>query len=241
MQSMFRRVDADVYVMVDGDATYPPTAVRDLIAPVLACEADMVVGSRWHRESRSQAKLLHRACNRFLRIVVNALFGAGTTDVLSGYRAIGRSFVESISLSAGGFEVETELTIKAILGGYRTTELPVSVCERPKGSHSKIRFFRDGVLMLRTLSGLLRVHRPLTFYSLAGLILICCGLVAATLVLFRYPGAGAPPLSPTVIMSAAMVSAGLLSAAFGITLHTVGHRPTSLVGQTSRKGHGSAP
>lgn len=138
VQSMFRRIDADVFVMVDGDETYPSAAVHRLIAPILAAEADMVVGSRLHPESQSRFRELNRLGNRLFLAVVNRLFGVRLTDTLSGFWAFNRSFVKGIPLFGGGFEIETELTIKGIERGFRIVEIPIDLGERPAGSFSKI-------------------------------------------------------------------------------------------------------
>jgi len=145
VQSMFREVDADVYVMVDGDATYPAAEVHQLIAPVLAGEADMVVGSRLHPGLKSEFRQLNRWGNRLVLTVLNSVFKVKLTDILSGYRAFNRKFVTGLPLFGGGFEIETELTIKAVARGFRTVEIPTVLTARPEGSHSKIkcRAFRN--------------------------------------------------------------------------------------------------
>ncbi len=151
VQRMFESVDADVYVMVDGDATYPASAVRRLLAPVLAGSADMVVGSRLHRTSNSRFRWLNRLGNLLFLGLVNLLFAAQLTDILSGYRVFSRSFVDRVSLTSRGFEIETELTLRALGSGQRIVELPVDLAERPAGSHSKIKLVADGLRILFTI------------------------------------------------------------------------------------------
>ncbi|HWW76797.1 MAG TPA: glycosyltransferase, partial [Pyrinomonadaceae bacterium] len=168
VQSMFRQVDADFYVMVDGDETYPPEAVHALLAPVVAGEADMSVGSRLHADSRSQFKRRNRLANQMVRSTLNSIFGVRLTDILSGYRAFSREFVKGLPLFGGGFEIETELTIKAVERGFRLVEVPVSLTHRPEGSHSKIQFMRDGFLILNTTLALFRDYKPLTFFGGVG-------------------------------------------------------------------------
>src|SRR5579883_1742870 len=160
VQSMFRQVDADVYVMVDGDSTYPPEAVHDLIAPVLDGAADMVVGSRLHAESDSIFKQQNRLANKLVLFALNTVFRVKLTDILSGYRAFNRDFVKGLPLFGGGFEIETELTIKAVERGYRIVEIPVNLTERPEGSFSKIKFVRDGFLIINTWLSLFRDYKP---------------------------------------------------------------------------------
>src|SRR5207253_2910902 len=148
VQSMFYRVDADVYVMVDGDATYDPKAIHALLSPVFEGEADMVVGSRLHGESASEFKALNRLGNRIFLSVLNGIFHVRLTDILSGYRAFTRDFVKNVPLFAGGFQIEVELTIKALERGYRIVEVPTNLNSRPEGSFSKIKHFHDGMLIL---------------------------------------------------------------------------------------------
>ncbi len=184
VQSMFRQVDADVYVMVDGDGTYPPAEVHRLVEPVLKDEADMGVGSRLHDESESQFKSLNRLGNRLFLSVLNYTFKVRITDMLSGYRAFNRRFVKGVPLFGGGFEIETELTIKALERGYRIVEIPVGLTHRPEGSFSKIRIAHDGIRILNMILALFRDYKPLTFLGAAGLILIGLGFIPGLIVVY---------------------------------------------------------
>src|SRR5262249_32981274 len=144
VQARFRQVEADVYVMVDGDGTYQASEARRLIEPIHRHQAEMVIGARWTKDSRSKTKMINLLGNRLFRMIVNALFGSELNDILSGYRAFSREFVKEAQLTGGGFETEAELTIKAALGEWRIIEVPVSLIRRPRGSHSKIKALRDG-------------------------------------------------------------------------------------------------
>jgi|SRR5262245_18245958 len=159
VQSMFRQVNADVYVMVDGDGTYHASEAQRLVEPVLRGQAEMVIGARWTEDSHSNTRVINLLGNRLFRTTVNALFGAGLNDVLSGYRAFSRAFVKGVKLTSGGFETEVELTIKAVTGGWRVAEVPISLAERPRGSRSKIRVLRDGMAILSAILALFREHR----------------------------------------------------------------------------------
>jgi glycosyltransferase involved in cell wall biosynthesis len=143
VQSMFCQVEADVYVLVDGDGTYPPSEIHKLIQPILLGEADMVVGSRLMGASGSEFRFLNKVGNSFFLKVINLIFKVKLTDVLSGYRAFNREFVKGVPIFGGGFETEVELTIKALARGYRIVELPVRLTSRPEGSFSKIRIVQD--------------------------------------------------------------------------------------------------
>lgn len=222
VQSMFRQVDADFYVMVDGDDTYPPEAVHALLAPVVAGEVDMSVGSRLHAQSQSQFKRRNRLANRLVRSTLNFIFGVGLTDILSGYRAFSREFVKGLPLFGGGFEIETELTIKAVERGYRLVEVPVDLTHRPEGSHSKIQFMRDGFLILNTTLALFRDYKPLTFFGGVGLFLLLLACVAGTAGLFGF--GGAVPGTFLVVAAAALFVCGLLSLTAGLILHSIARR-----------------
>jgi glycosyltransferase involved in cell wall biosynthesis len=161
VQSMFRQVEADIYVMVDGDGTYQASEAQGLIEPILRGQAEMVIGARWTKDSRSKARAVNLLGNQLFRATVNSLFGSGLNDVLSGYRAFSREFVKGVKLTGGGFETEVELTIKAMTGGWRVIEVPISLAERPRDSHSKIRVLRDGMVILVAILGLFREHRTL--------------------------------------------------------------------------------
>ena len=228
VQSMFRKVSADVYVMVDGDGTYPASEVHRLIEPVLNDEADIVVGSRLHRDATSQFKTPNRLGNRFFLYVLNYTLGANITDMLSGYRAFNRGFVKGVPLFGGGFETETELTIKALNRGFRIVEVPVNLTSRPEGSFSKIRIFRDGFLILNMLLSLFRDYKPLTFFGSVGLFVIALGLIPGILVIYEFIETGLVPRLPSAILAAAMILCGLLSITVGLILHTIVRRSQEL-------------
>lgn len=217
VQSIFRYVDADIYVMVDGDATYPAPAVHKLIAPIAAGHADMVVGSRLHVQSRSEFKHVNRWANRLVLLLLKLVFRVRLTDVLSGYRAFNRRFVKNLALFGGGFEVETELTIKAVMKGYRITEIPVNLIARPGQSHSKVRLVRDGMVILSTILTLFRDYKPLTFFGSLGLLLILVALVPGF-------GIGSVHKFPSAILAVGLGLGGMMSIAIGLLLHSIARR-----------------
>jgi glycosyltransferase involved in cell wall biosynthesis len=223
VQSIFRHVDADVYVLVDGDATYPAAAVHSLIEPIAAGNADMVVGSRLHARSRSEFKHLNRWANRLVLFILRLVFGVRLTDVLSGYRAFNRSFVKNLALFGGGFEIETELTIKAVARGYRIIEVPVDLALRPEGSHSKIHFFRDGMLILTTILTLFRDYKPLTFFGSLGLLFLAAALIPGLTVLAAYFENGFVKL-PAAVLASGLAVCGLVLGAIGLLLHSIARR-----------------
>lgn len=224
VQRMFREIEADVYVMVDGDSTYPPQEVEKLIAPVLEQEADMVVGSRLMNESDSEFKKLNRFGNKMFLWAINYIFKVRLTDILSGYRAFNRNFVKNLPLFGGGFEIETELTIKALTRNYQIVEIPIDLGTRPEGSNSKINYLRDGFLILNMIFSLFRDYKPLTFFGAIGLFLMLCGLPFGALVIYEFVETGLVARLPSAILAVGLELAGMLSLTIGLVLHTIVRR-----------------
>ena len=224
VQAMFRRIDADVYVMVDGDGTYPASEVSRLIDPILAGEADMVVGSRLFSGTSSEFRSINRWANRLVLAVLNSMFRTRLTDILSGYRAFNRKFVKTLPLFGGGFEIETELTIKAVARGFRIIEIPTTLTARPEGSRSKIKFWRDGFLILNTILALFRDYKPLTFFGSAGLVFLLVALLAGLAVLLEFIKGGtlARPMLGLVVLI--LFFSGLMSVSAGLVLYSIVRR-----------------
>lgn len=221
VQSMFREIDADIYIMVDGDGTYPASAMPMLIEPVLRGDADMVVGSRLSPTSRSQFRLLNRLGNHFFLFLMHGLFHARINDMLSGYRVFNREIVKQLPLLSTGFEIETELTIKALKRGYRVMELPVDLSSRPDGSHSKIRHIRDGLLILKMIFSLARDYKPLTVFGAVGLFLVALGLFPGTVVILEFFQTGLVPRLPSAVLAVGLVLSGMMMGVVGLVLHTI--------------------
>jgi glycosyltransferase involved in cell wall biosynthesis len=224
VQTMFRHADADVYVMVDGDGTYPAKDVEKLLRPIIEDQADMVVGSRLHFESDSQFRTVNRLGNKILLFLVNSIFKVRLTDILSGYRSFSRKFVKGIPLNSKGFEIETELTIKALERGYRVTEVSVNLTNRPEGSHSKIRVIQDGLLIFNTIFALFRDYKPLTFFGALGLVMVGAGLVPGLILFIRFIQARALLSMPLAVLAVGLVLSGMLSVMTGLILHTIVRR-----------------
>lgn len=166
IKKMFDHIDADFYVVVDADDTYPAEQVHELLEPVIHDEADMVIGSRMSNFQKEEKKWLHNIGNRIIRASVNFCFNTKINDMLSGYRAMSREFVKNIHLLSKGFEIETELTIKALENGYRIKEIPIQYRKRPAGSKSKLNTVHDGMYILTTTLNLFRDYRPMQFFLL---------------------------------------------------------------------------
>jgi glycosyltransferase involved in cell wall biosynthesis len=220
VQAMFRSIDADAYVMVDGDATYPADRIHDLVRPILNGSADMVIGSRLHRSTDSEFRILNRLGNVFYATLLRRLFGCRITDLLSGYRAFSRRLVKTLPLLGGGFETEAEMTIKAVHRGFRVVEVPVTLVARPLGSSSKIRVVQDGVLILNAIVSLFRDYKPLTFF----------GAIALLLAMI----AGAALYAHASVISATLAVIACAAAATGAVLHTVTRHFQELEAQLDR-------
>ncbi len=224
IRSMFREVDADVYVMVDGDGTYPADRVHDLIQPIVNGEADMVVGSRLQGESQGGFRTANLMGNWLLRLLCNTLFRVHVTDLLSGYRGLSRRVVKTLPFLSRGFESETELTMKCIERGYRILEIPVDLSPRAEGSRSKVHIFQDGLLILRTILALTRDYKPLTVFGFVGVLLIVSGLIPGSLVIAEFLSMGMVLRIPSAIIAVGLVLSGLMVIFGGLILHTIARR-----------------
>ena len=165
VRSMFDQIDADLYILVDGDDTYDISGWRKLIQPVLDHRADMVVGTRLQESGEAAFRPMHRFGNRLITSTINAFFRTGLEDVLSGYRAFSAEFVKCIALNARGFEIESELTIQALENRFTITEVTLPYKERPEGSVSKLNTFQDGFLIMYSIMRLVKDYKPLTFFG----------------------------------------------------------------------------
>ncbi len=224
IESMLDRVRADLYVMVDGDATYPPERVHDLLAPVRGGEADMAVGARLSEYTDTSFRPLHVAGNSLVRGLINVIFGARLTDILSGYRAFNRRVVERIPIVSAGFEVETELTIHMLYYRLAMVEVQVPYRERPAGSVSKLRTFRDGFRVLWKLFSLVRAFKPLTFFGSLAVLLFVLGLVVGIAPIHDYVTTGRVPHFPSAFLAASLMILSAGAFAVGLILHAMNWR-----------------
>jgi hypothetical protein len=224
VQSMFREINADIYVMVDGDGTYPAVSVHELLEPVLANDADMVVGSRLDPTSKSQFRWMNRLGNHLFLFLTRTIFGARINDMLSGYRVFNRDIVKQLPLLSRGFEIETELAIKALERGYRVIELPITLSSRPEGSHSKIRHVHDGLLIMWMIFSLARDYKPLTVFGAIGVLLVVVGLIPGSIVVLEFIRTRFITHVPSAVLAVGLVLSGLITGMAGLVLHTVVRR-----------------
>lgn len=222
-RQMFRDIDADCYLMVDGDDTYPAESARALCAPVLAGEADMVVGDRLSNGAYAQqnARTFHGFGNDLVRAMIRWIYGYGFEDVMTGYRAMSRPFVKTFPVLSEGFQIETELSIHAVDRRWRIADVPVEYRDRPEGSVSKLNTVKDGLKVIAMIGTLFKDYRPLKFFSLVALIFCIGGLCAGMPVVTEYLATGLVPRFPTAILAAALMFTAAISLATGFILDAV--------------------
>ncbi|MEI7805357.1 MAG: glycosyltransferase family 2 protein [Hyphomicrobiales bacterium] len=239
VRRMFTDIEADIYVLVDGDATYDAPSVRAMIARLLEDRLDMVVAARVHREEAAY-RAGHQFGNRLLTGFVAQVFGHTFTDMLSGYRVFSRRFVKSFPVLSGGFEIETELTVHALELGLPVAEIETPYYARLEGSSSKLNTYRDGFRILSTILKLYRSERPLPFFSGIGaaLFIVAIGLVIP--VVITYLELGTVPRLPTAVLAMGLMLLAFLSVASGLVLDTVtrGRRELKLLAYLAHRAPG---
>jgi glycosyltransferase involved in cell wall biosynthesis len=228
VQAMFRQVEADCYLMVDGDDTYSAPDARQLLAPLLDGQADMVVATRLAGYVQGSFPSLHVFGNRALTGIVNWVFATRLHDMMSGYRALTRDLARSVALLSHGFEVETELTLRVLEGRFVIQEVPLPYRERPAGSFSKLRTFRDGFRVLFSIFNVLRTYRPFAFYGSIGAALLAGGLVAGGYVLVDYLEDRYVDKVPTAILATGLVILAGFAFGMGLLLNTISERFNAL-------------
>jgi glycosyltransferase involved in cell wall biosynthesis len=220
VRRMFADVDADVYVMADGDLTYDPGAAPAMVAMLLAEQLDMVVGTRRH-EGKDAYRGGHVLGNKVFTGLLAGLFGRSFSDIFSGYRVFSRRFVKSFPVLSSGFEIETEMSVHALELKMPVGELETSYGARPEGSHSKLSTYGDGWRILKTIGNLYRVERPVLFYGTIGALLVIAAIVLAIPLVQTYLQTGLVPRFPTAILATGMVIVAVLCFFAGLILDTV--------------------
>ncbi|GAP07635.1 MAG TPA: glycosyl transferase [Anaerolinea thermolimosa] len=233
--SMFRRVEADYYVMVDGDDTYPAEQVHELLAPLLADEADMVVGQRLAVYEKEAFRPLHVFGNHLVCWLVNMIFNAQLQDPMSGYRAFTQEVACSLPITARGFDIETEMTLQLLHLNFVIHEVPVMYRARPEGSRSKLNTYRDGALVLLKILGILRSYKPLTFFGGLGLL---CGMASVLVGVFpvvEYLRFQYVYSVPKAILAVGLMMLGINLASLGVLLNTVNFRLMEIMNLLTRQ------
>ncbi|WP_284943803.1 glycosyltransferase [Acidisoma cladoniae] len=217
---MFADIEADAYVLVDGDGTYDAADSAAMVSELMTQRLDMVTGTRIEtvRESYRRG---HRLGNWMLTGLVRAIFGSGVADMLSGYRVFSRRFIKSFPALSTGFEIETQFTIHALELAMPMAEVMTRYRERPHGSASKLRTYRDGFRILRTIVVLVKDERPLRFFMSGAALALIIGLILGLPVVSEFMHTGAVPRLPTAILATALVGVGCLSAVCGLVMDAV--------------------
>ena len=220
IRRMFADVEADIYVLVDGDDTYDASSAPEMLRGLIEDGLDMVVGTRVS-DIQAAYRRGHRLGNRVLTGMVAAIFGNRVSDMLSGYRVFSRRFVKSFPALATGFETETEFTVHALELCMAIGEVPTAYRERPVGSASKLRTYSDGLRILRTIVILVKEERPLQFFGLSGLVLLVLGIGLGVPVIHEFLTTGLVPRLPTAVLATGMILLSFLSFAAGLILDSV--------------------
>ena len=222
MRTMFRDIEAQCYLMADGDDTYPAQYAPQMVRAVLEDGADMVIGDRLSSTYFTENKRpFHNVGNVLVRKLVNYFFKGNIQDIMTGYRAFSRLFVKTYPVLSKGFEIETEMSIHALDKNFRLVNIPVDYRDRPAGSESKLNTYSDGAKVLATIFRLVKDYKPLVFFSTVALLLAAVALILFVPVFMDYLDTGLVPRFPTLIVAGFLFLGGLLTFCCGLILDTV--------------------
>lgn len=222
IRKMFREVDADCYLMIDGDDTYPAEEAEKVIRPILEGRADMVTGDRLSSTYFQENKrAFHNSGNVLVRRLINIIWRKELRDIMSGYRAFSKSFVKLFPVMSSGFEIETEMTIHALDKRFQIVEVPIQYKDRPEGSFSKLNTFSDGFKVIKTIITLFKEYRPLLFFGWLSLLLLVLAVGFFIPVFIEYLSIGLVPRFPTFILSGFLALTGIGSLFTGLILDVI--------------------
>ena len=222
IRTMFRDIDADCYLMIDGDDTYPAENAREMCDLVLDGKADMVIGDRLSSTYFTENKRpFHNFGNRIVRLLINKIFNNNVKDIMTGYRAFSYDFVKGFPVLSKGFEIETEMTIHAVDKNYKLVEVPVTYRDRPEGSVSKLNTYSDGFKVLKTIATLFKEYKPALFFNIFAFIILAVSLVMGIPVVCEYFKTGLVPRFPTLIVSSIFLLVSILLWITGIILQVI--------------------
>lgn len=222
IRSMFREIEADCYLMIDGDDTYPAEDARKMCEYVLEEHVDMVIGDRLSSTYFTENKrLFHNFGNRIVRWAINTIFRSKINDIMTGYRAFSYQFVKSYPVLSKGFEIETEMTIHAIDKNFTLKEIPVQYRDRPEGSVSKLNTYKDGVKVIGTIAILFKEYKPGLFFNILSLLTFIISAILVVPVFIEYMNTGLVPRFPTLIVASILLVIGLLLTTTSIILQVI--------------------
>ncbi|MBR4231277.1 MAG: glycosyltransferase [Bacilli bacterium] len=222
VRSMFRQIDAECYIMIDGDDTYPAEHARQMCDLILEGKADMVIGDRLSSTYFTENKRpFHNFGNKMVRFFINKLFKNNVKDIMTGYRAFNYEFVKGFPVLSKGFEIETEMTIHAVDKNYHLVEIPVNYKDRPEGSESKLNTFKDGFKVLKTIAILFKEYKPSAFFNIFSVIFLVLALGFGVPVVVEYYKTGLVPRFPTLIVACIFLIISLLLWITGVILQVI--------------------
>lgn len=222
IRTMFREIEADCYLMIDGDDTYPAENAKEMCDCVLNENVDMVIGDRLSSTYFTENKrAFHNFGNRIVRWSINTIFRSKINDIMTGYRAFSYQFVKSYPVLSKGFEIETEMTIHAIDKNFTLKEIPVQYRDRPEGSVSKLNTYKDGVKVIKTIATLFKEYKPGLFFNIISLLVFIIAAILAVPVFIEYMNTGLVPRFPTLIVAGLLVVISLLLTTTSIILQVI--------------------
>ena len=222
IRSMFKDIDADCYLMIDGDDTYSVGNAKEMCKYILDGKADMVIGDRLSSTYFTENKRpFHNFGNKLVRWLINTLFKSNVKDIMTGYRAFSYEFVKTFPVLSKGFEIETEMTIHALDKNFLLKEIPVGYKDRPAGSVSKLNTYSDGFKVLKTIARLFKEYKPMIFFGIVSTLFFIISMIFATPVFIEYFKTGLVPRFPTLIFSGFLLIISMLMLICGIILEVV--------------------
>ena len=222
VRTMFREIEADCYLMVDGDDTYPSENAREMCEEILNGQADMVIGDRLSSTYFERNKrLFHNFGNILVRKFINILFKNNIKDIMTGYRAFSRQFVKSFPILSKGFEIETEMTIHCVDNNFRIKEIPIQYRNRPKNSTSKLKTYSDGFKVMKTIAMLFKEYKPKIFFNFIALIFFCIGVIIIIPAFVGFFETGLVEKFPSLIVGCFLITVSILCVGIGIILEVI--------------------
>jgi len=223
VRSMFRDIDADIYIMIDGDDTYPAQFVHKIIAPIVNQEADIVIGDRHTNGTykHENTRPFHNFGNNLVKDLINKLFNSNLKDIMSGYRAFNKKFVKNMPITSEGFEIETEMTLHTLDKKFLLKEVPIDYRDRPEGSFSKLNTFSDGTRVLKTIFRVFKDYKPLAFFTALSVLFFILSLMVGIPVITEFIDTSFITKIPSAILSVGLMLVSILFLFSGFILDTI--------------------
>lgn len=223
VRSMFREIDADYYIMVDADDTYPADEVEKLLEPLRTGMADMTIGDRLSNGTyaKENKRGFHGFGNNLVKNLINYLYKGNYNDIMTGYRGFNRLFVKTFPVLSPGFEIETELSIHSLDKRFKLVEVPITYKDRPEGSESKLNTFSDGFKVLKMIFNLFKDYKPLLFFSIVSLFLFLLGLIVGVPVISEFAQTGLIKKIPSAVLATGLMILSSLAFIAGFILDTI--------------------